>query len=60
MEIRAASLNYATAKERRLKHKEYLLKEEEVLLLEKKLEDRNISDKVRESVQTELRIKPQN
>ena len=57
-EIRAASLNYVTVRKRRLKHKEYLL-EEGVLVLEKKLDDRNISDKVRESVQTELRIKKQ-
>ena len=58
-EIRAVSLNHdVTVRKRRLKHKEYLL-EEEVLVLEKKLDDHNISDKVRESVQTELRIKKQ-
>ena len=58
MEIRSASICYATSKKRRLKHKENLL-EEEVSALEKTLDDRNISDNVRECIQTELRMKKQ-
>ena len=58
MEIRSASICYATSKKRRLKHKENLL-DEEVSALEKTLDDRNISDNVRECMQTELRMKKQ-
>ena len=58
MEIRSASICYATSKKRRLKHKENLL-EEEVSVLEKTLDDRHISDNVRECIQTELRMKKQ-
>ena len=58
MKIREASLNYAAARKRRLENKENWL-EEEVLALKNKLDERNVSDKVKENTRTELRIKKQ-
>ena len=58
MKIREASLNYAAARKRRLENRENQL-EEEVLALENKLGERNVSDKVKENIRTELRIKKQ-
>ena len=58
MKIREASLNYATAMKWRLENRENQL-EEEVLALENKLNKRNVSDKVKENIRTELRIKKQ-
>ena len=58
MKIREASLSYAAARKRRLENRENRL-EEEVLALENKLDERNVSDKVRENIPTELRIKKQ-
>ena len=57
-EIREASLNYAAARKRRLENRENQL-EEEVLALENKLDERNVSDKVKETIRSELRIKKQ-
>ena len=58
MKIREASLNYAAARKWRLENRENWL-EEEVLALENKLNERNVSDKVKENIRTELRIKKQ-
>ena len=58
MKIREASLNYAAARKRRLENRENQL-EEEVLALENKLDERNVSDIVKENIRTELRIKKQ-
>ena len=58
MKIREASLNYAAARKQRLENGENWL-EEEVLALENKLDERNVSDKVKENIRTELRIKKQ-
>ena len=58
MKIREASLNYAAARKRWLENKENWL-EEEVLALKNKLDERNVSDKVKENIRTELRIKKQ-
>ena len=58
MKIREASLNYAAARKWRLENRENWL-EEEVLALENKLNKRNVSDKVKENIRTELRIKKQ-
>ena len=58
MKIREASLNYAAARKQRLENRENWL-EEEVLALENKLDERNVSDKVKENIRTELRIKKQ-
>ena len=58
MKIREASLNYAAARKRHLKNRENLL-EEEVLALENKLDERNVSDNVKENLWTELKIKKQ-
>ena len=58
MKIREASLNYAAARQRHLKNRENLL-EEEVLALENKLDERNVSDNVKENLWTELKIKKQ-
>ena len=58
MKIREASLNYAAARIWRLENRENWL-EEEVLALENKLNKRNVSDKVKENIRTELRIKKQ-
>ena len=55
---REASLNYAAARKRRLENRENQL-EEEVLVLENKLDERNVSDKVKETIRSELRIKKQ-
>ena len=56
MKIREASLNYAAATKRRLENRENQL-EEEVLVLENKLDERNVSDKVKETIRSELRMK---
>ena len=58
MKIREASLNYATTRKWRLENRENWL-EEEVLALENKLNKRNVSDKVKENIRTELRMKKQ-
>ena len=58
MKIRDASLKYAAALKRRLKNRKHLL-EEEVSALENKVDERNVSDKVKENIRTELRIKKQ-
>ena len=58
MKIREASLNYGTARKWQLENRENWL-EEEVLALENKLNKRNVSDKVKENIRTELRIKKQ-
>ena len=58
MKIREASLNYTTARKWRLENRENWL-EEEVLALENKLNKRNVSDKVKENIRTELRRKKQ-
>ena len=58
MKIRKASLNYATARKWRLENRENWF-EEEVLALENKLNKRNVSDKVKENIRTELRMKKQ-
>ena len=58
MKIREASLNYAAARKRRLENREHQV-EEEVLKLENKLDERNVSDKVKENIRTEPRIKKQ-
>ena len=58
MKIREASLNYATARKWRPENRENWL-EEEVLALENKLNKRNVSDKVKENIRTELRMKKQ-
>ena len=58
MKIREASLNYAAARKLRLENRENQL-EEEVLALENKLDERNVSDKVKETIRSELRIKKQ-
>ena len=58
MKIREASLNYAAARKWRLENRENCL-EEEVLALENTLNKRNVSDKVKENIRTELRIKKQ-
>ena len=58
MKIREASLNYAAARKQLLENRENQL-EEEVLALENKLDKRNVSDKVKENIRTELRIKKQ-
>ena len=56
MKIREASLCYAAARKRRLEKRENRL-EEEFLGLENKLDERNVSNKERENIRTELRIK---
>ena len=56
IKIREASLCYAAARKGRLENKENRL-EEEFLVLENKLDERNVSNKERESIWTELRIK---
>ena len=58
MKIREASLNYAAARKQQLENRENWL-EEEVLALENKLNECNVSDKVKENIRTELRIKKQ-
>ena len=50
-------LNYTAGRKRRLENRENRL--EEVLALENKLQERNVSDKVTENIRTELRIKKQ-
>ena len=56
MKIREASLRYAAARKRRLENRENRL-EEEFLVLENKLDERNVSNKERQNIRTELRIK---
>ena len=56
MKLREASLCYAAARKRRLENRENRL-EEEFLVLENKLDERNVSNKERENIRTELRIK---
>ena len=58
IKIKEASLNYAAARKQRLENRQNWL-EEEVLALENRLDERNLSDKVNENIQTELRIKKQ-
>ena len=58
LKIREVSLHYAAAIKRRLKNRENLL-EEDVIALENKLYERNVSYKVEENIRTELRIKKQ-
>ena len=57
MKIREASLNYAAARKLCLENRGNPL--EEVVALENKLDKRNVSDKVKENIRTELRIKKQ-
>ena len=54
--IREAALCYATARKRCLENRENRL-EEEFLVLANKLDERNVSNKERENIRTELRIK---
>ena len=58
MQIRATSIQYAKERKSRLKQKEYFI-EKEVLALEKKLGENNISEPHKEILHTELRIKKQ-
>ena len=53
MKIREASLNYAAARKQRLENRENWL-EEEFLALKNKLDERNVSDKVKENIRTEM------
>ena len=55
MKIREACLCDAAARKRLLENRENRL-EEEFLVLENKLDERNVSNKVRENIRTELRI----
>ena len=56
MKIREASLCYAAARKWRLENRENRL-EEEFLVLENKLDECNVSNKEKENIRTELRIK---
>ena len=58
MKVREASLNYAAARKQRMENRENWL-EEEVLALENQLDECNVSDKVKENIRAELRIKKQ-
>ena len=58
MQIRATSIQYAKQKKSSLKQKEYFL-EKEVLALEIKLEENNLSEPRKEILHAELRIKKQ-
>ena len=59
MKIREASLNNAGTRKRRLENRENRL-EEEVFALENKFDERNVLDKVKDNIRTELRIKTAN